>query len=149
MHLYFSSARTFKCCFDKSKDGFYRSFNTIYGRLGRCASPEVIVHLSTSKCMPVLLYGLDSCPTNATELRSLEQRVTMEFMKIFHTHSIDIASYCQYAFGFHSVREQLLRHNINFLAKLIQCQNSLCSSLSANRVAIELLLLRTQLNVLV
>ena len=48
--VYFSSARTFKCCFDKCTASFYRSFNTIYGRLGRCASPEVIVHLLSSKC---------------------------------------------------------------------------------------------------
>ena len=34
----------------------------IYGRLGRFASPEVFVHLLSSRCMPVLLYGLDSCP---------------------------------------------------------------------------------------
>ena len=112
----------------------------------RCASPEVIVHLLSSKCMPVLLYGIDSCPANVTELRSLEHPVTMEFMKIVNTNSIDIVSYCQSAFGFHSVREQVLRRKIDFLAKLNQCQNSICSSLSANRVASELLLLRTQLS---
>ena len=58
------TARTFKCCFDNCKVSFYRSFNAIYGRLGRCASPEVIVHLLSSKCMPVLLYGLDTCSAN-------------------------------------------------------------------------------------
>ena len=88
--VYFSSARTFKCCFDNCKASFYRSFNAIYGRLGRCASPEVIVHLLSSKCMPVLLYGLDSCPANVTELRSLEHPVNMAFKKIFNTNSIDI-----------------------------------------------------------
>ena len=93
--------------------------------------------------MTVLLYGLDFCPTNVTELRSLEQPVTMAFTKIVDTNSTDIVSYWQSAFGFHSVREQVLRRKINFLAKLSQCQNSLCSSLSANRVASELLLLRT------
>ena len=87
--------------------------------------------------MPVLLYGLDSCTTNVTELRSLEHTVTMAIMKIFNTNSMDIVSYCQSALGFHSVREQVLRRNINFLAKLNQCQNSLCSSLSANRAASE------------
>ena len=45
------------------------------------ASPEVIVHLLSSKCVTVLLYGLDSCPTNITELRSLAHPVTMAFMK--------------------------------------------------------------------
>ena len=53
--VYFSSARTFICCFDNCKASCYRSFNAIYVRLGRCASPEVIVHLLSSKCMPVLL----------------------------------------------------------------------------------------------
>ena len=146
--VYFSSARTFKSCFDNCKATFYRSINAIYGRLGRCASPEVIVHLLSSECMLVLLYGLDSCPSNVTELRSLEHPVTTSFAKIFNTNSIDIVSYCQFAFGFHSVCQQVLRRKINFLAKLNQCQNSLCSSLSANRVASELLLLRTQLSAL-
>ena len=53
-------------------------------------------------------------------------------MKIFNINSIDIVCYFQSTFGFNSVREQVLRRNINFLAKLNQCQNSLCSSLSAN-----------------
>ena len=143
--VYFSIARTFKCCFYNCKASFYRSFNAIYGRLGRCASPEVIVLFLSLKFMPALLYGLDSCPANATGLRSLEHPVTMEFMTIFNTNSIDIVSY---TFGFHFVRVQVLRRKINFLAKLYQCQNSLCSSLSANRVASELLWLRTQLSAL-
>ena len=112
--VYCSSARTVKCCFGNCKSSCYRSFDAIYGRLGRCASPEVIVHLLSSKCMPVLIYGLDSCPANVTELRSLENPVTMAFMKIFNINSIDIVSYCYSAFGFHSVREQVLRRKIHF-----------------------------------
>ena len=80
--VYFSRTRTLKCSFDNCKASFYRSFNAIYGRFGRCASPEVIVHLLSSKCMPVLLYGLDSSPANVTELRSLEHPENMAFMKI-------------------------------------------------------------------
>ena len=76
------------------------------------------LQLLSSKCLPVLRYGLNSCPANVTELRSLEHPVTMAFMKIFNTNSIDIVSYCPSAFGFHSVREQVLRRKINFLAKL-------------------------------
>ena len=58
----FSSARIFKCCFDNSRPRFYRSFNASYGRLGLSASPEVTVHLLSSKCMLVILYGLYCCP---------------------------------------------------------------------------------------
>ena len=53
--VYFSSAGTLKCYFDNCKASFYRSFDAIYGRLGRCASPEVIVHLLSSKWLPVLI----------------------------------------------------------------------------------------------
>ena len=93
LRVYFLSARTFECCFDDCNASFYRSFNAIYGRLGRCASPEIIVQSLSSKCMPALVYGLDSCPTNATELRSLEHPVTWLFMKIVNTNSIDIVGY--------------------------------------------------------
>ena len=98
--------------------------------------------------MPVFLYGLDSCPTNTTDLCTLEHPVNMAFMKIFNTNSIDIVSYCQSTFGFEAGREQVLRHKINFLGKLSQFQNSLCSCLYVNHVASKLLLLCTQLNVL-
>ena len=72
--------------------------------------------------MPVLLYGLDSCPINVNE--RLVNPVTMAFMKMFNANSIHIASYCQSAVCFQSVREQVLRRKINVLVKLSQCQNS-------------------------
>ena len=82
--VYVSRAGTFKCCFDNRKARFYRSSNAIYGRLDRCASPEMIAHSLLSKYLPVLLYGLDSCLTNPTDIRSLEHPVTVAFMEIFN-----------------------------------------------------------------
>ena len=87
--------------------------------------------------MPALSSGLDSRPTNVTELRSPEHPVTVAFMKIFNTNPIDTVRYCQSAFGFKSVREQVLRCKVNFLVKLSRCKNSLCSSLPDNRAASE------------
>ena len=109
LDVYFSSAGNFQCCFGRCKASFCRSLNAIFGHLGRCASPQVTVHLLSSKCMPVLLYGRDSCPTNATDLRSLELPVTRAFTNIVNTKSIDIVSYYESASGFKSVREQMLR----------------------------------------
>ena len=40
-------------------------------------------------------------------------------MKIFNTNSIDIVSYCQSAFGFHSVREQCSGVKLTFQLSLI------------------------------
>ena len=65
-----SSVR-FRCLFSKNKAGFYRSFNAIFGKIGRCATEEVVFALIKTKCLPVLLYGTEVCPTNAADLLSL------------------------------------------------------------------------------
>ena len=70
--VYLVSVRRFKCSWHNAKCAFYRAFNAIFGRLGRSASSEVILRLVRSKCIPVLLYGLDACPINATDFKSLQ-----------------------------------------------------------------------------
>jgi len=34
---------------------FYRSFNSIFGKLGRLASEEVILHLVNVQCVPAVI----------------------------------------------------------------------------------------------
>ena len=51
---------------------FYRTANEIFGKIGRFASEEVTLQLIQSKCMPALLYGLDACPLNKTDVNSLD-----------------------------------------------------------------------------
>ena len=70
--VYIASAANFKCLFDNAKKSLYRSFNAVYGRLGNSTSEEVILNLVRAKCLPSLLYGVDVCPVNATDRRSLE-----------------------------------------------------------------------------
>ena len=36
----------------------YRAANSIFGKIGRVASEEVVLQLIKSKCVPVLLYGM-------------------------------------------------------------------------------------------
>jgi len=54
--VYFESSVRFKCSFSSNKAGFYKSFNAIFGKIGRCASEEVVFALIKTKCLPVLLY---------------------------------------------------------------------------------------------
>jgi len=54
-------SRSFKVCLDYAKRSFYRATNAIFGKTGRLASEEVILQLIVSKCMPILLYGLEAC----------------------------------------------------------------------------------------
>jgi len=41
---------------DHVKRSFYRSINSIFGKLGRTASEDVILHLVHSKRLTALLY---------------------------------------------------------------------------------------------
>ena len=56
--VHFVKSRTLKCSFDAAKRGFYRAANSIFGKIGRIASEEVMLELIKSKCVLVLLYGL-------------------------------------------------------------------------------------------
>ena len=56
------SPRLFTCVFDTAKKSFYKAFNAIFGKIGRSATADVVIHLLKVKCLPVLLYGLNACP---------------------------------------------------------------------------------------
>jgi len=42
--VYLVKFRTVKCSLDAAKRGFYRAFNSIFGKIWHIASEEVIVH---------------------------------------------------------------------------------------------------------
>jgi len=67
-------SRSFKVglCLDYAKRSFYRAANAIFGKIGRLASEEVILQLIVSKCMPMLLFGLEACTLNKSQLSSLD-----------------------------------------------------------------------------
>jgi len=70
--VFFVKFRVFKCDLDHVKRSFYRAANAIFGRIGRIASEEVIIQLIKSKCIPVLVYGLEICPLTKSDLKSLD-----------------------------------------------------------------------------
>jgi len=45
---------------------------TAFGKIGRIAPEEVILQLVKSKCVPVLLYGLEACALNESQIGSLD-----------------------------------------------------------------------------
>jgi len=50
----------------------YRGANAIFGKIGRLASEEVVLQLIKSKCMPILLYGLEPFDLSSTDLKPLD-----------------------------------------------------------------------------
>ena len=77
--------------------------------------------------MPVLLYGLEACPINSSDYTSLEHPVTIDFMKVFKTNSVTVVNECQEAFGFDTVRRQIIKRKINLLVKICNNINSIAT----------------------
>ena len=48
--IYIVRSRIFKCSLDHAKRSFYRAANSIFGKVGRLASQEVVLQLLYSKC---------------------------------------------------------------------------------------------------
>ena len=71
-----------------AKRSFYRAANSIFGKVGRIASEEVTLHLLETKCITVLLYGLEACPLTKNQLSSIDFVVNRLFMKLFKSSNI-------------------------------------------------------------
>ena len=77
----------------------YRAAYSIFARVGRLASEEVMVQLLKHKCLPILLYALEVCNLDKRILQSLDFTVNRFFTKLFRTANIETAQYCQTVFG--------------------------------------------------
>jgi len=61
----------------------------------------VTLQLVKSKCIPILLYGLEVCELNKSQMASLDFTINRFFMKLFFsTSNIEIVKSCQEFFGF-------------------------------------------------
>ena len=82
------------------KKVIYRAANAVFGKIGRVASEEVTLQLIKSKCLPVLLYGLEACPLTKTDLQSLDFVINRFLMKLIATSNTEIVKCCQEYFVF-------------------------------------------------
>jgi len=61
-------SRNFKCSLDTAKRSFYKAAIAIFGKVGRIASEDVALQLLSGKCIPLLLYGLESFPLSSSQI---------------------------------------------------------------------------------
>jgi len=83
-------SRNFKCSLSNAKCNFYRAVNGIFSRIINFASEEVIIELITRKCMPILLYSLESCQLSNGDLHSLDFTYNRMCMKLFKSSNIEL-----------------------------------------------------------
>jgi hypothetical protein len=98
--IYLVSSTSFRVSFDIAKGRSFRSWNSIFSRVERLASEEVVISLLRHKCLPILLYGTESCPLFSRDKHSFEFCVTKIFMTLFKTNSSQVVKECQKAFRF-------------------------------------------------
>ena len=84
------------------------------------------MELVKKKCMPQMLYGLDACPVNKTQIQSLQFAVTGMLMKTFNTKLKDIIDMCSVYFHFDTVNVCILKRKHNFLLRFGDTKNVLC-----------------------
>ena len=125
--MYFVKSRTLKCSLDAAKRGFYRAANSTFDKIGRIASEEVVLRLIKSKCVPVLLYGLEACALSKSLIASLDFVVNRFFMKLFNTNNIETVKACQEFFSFELPKDQLAKREVKFESKVNSVND--CSAL--------------------
>jgi len=116
--IFVVKSKHFKCSLDYAKRSFYRAANAIFGKIGRIASEEITLQLLYSKCVPVLLYGLEACPLNKSAIRSLDFVIDRFFMKLFKTNNINTVRLCQIQFGCQLPSAIIQKRTDTFLNKI-------------------------------
>ena len=74
----------------------------------------------------MLLYGLDACSINATDLKSLQHPITNIVMKMFATKSAEVVTECQETFVFQPIRNQINCRKIKFINRYVTSPNDIC-----------------------
>ena len=59
--------QNFQMFLKRGKTIFFKAANAVFGKIGGRASEEVIIQIIRTKCMPVLLYGLEACPLRKSD----------------------------------------------------------------------------------
>jgi len=105
------AARVFKCSYDNAKRKFYRAFNAVFGNVGRTAS----IQLFKTICLPVLYYGLEVCPVNRDQVRSLDYAVHSCFKKTLAKTDQSVVEQCMIFFECHHVQDTMGERKRKFL----------------------------------
>jgi hypothetical protein len=136
--IFIVTNNVFCCNHSNAKRSFYRTFNSIFSKVGRIASEDVIIQLVKTKCMPAMLYGLDVCCINKSQINSLQYAVTGMLMKVFNTKSRDIVEQCTLYFNFLSVDEYTLKRQYNFLFNFVNRSTNFLSTLFSAEASLQM-----------
>ena len=90
----------------------------------------MFLQLIYSKCIPVLIYGLECFVLNKTTLKALDFPVVRLLMRFFKTTNIELINECRSYFEFDLPSEILQKRSAKIINKYARSGNSWCRYLS-------------------
>ena len=81
--IFIVASISFKCDFSHARSSFCKAANSIMSQVGSSASEEVLVHLLKTKCLPILLYGMEATGLNGREASASDFALRRFVIKVF------------------------------------------------------------------
>ena len=91
--------------------------------IGRTASEEVFLHLVFSKCVPILIYGLECFNLTKSDEKAIDFPLIRLLMKFFKTTDITVINECRLYFGIDLPNELIKKRSVK-LAKKNACNTN-------------------------
>ena len=108
--LFAPSTTVMQCLFDEAKRRYFRTKKMLL--LERLEAEELVLELVKCKCLPILLYGLECCPLNKSDVKSLQYCSLLDEPK---SVNIDLINKCLFCFNFLLPSELLKKRTVKFL----------------------------------
>ena len=134
-----------------SKCQLFKALNAIFSKVGRFASEAVVLNLIRTKCLPILMYDVESCPLvirNKTSFTVTRNPIAPvghipyhSYSLAYETGSVTVISDYQKFFGFLPIPYQIDIRTAGFLEKimisLVITVFACCSSITPKLVEIK------------
>ena len=114
----FLAGKDIRYDFHKTKSKYFGALNSLLGKIGTKSKETLTLSLVTSKCFPILTYGLEAMRINKTQLSNLSYVYNAIFVKLFSTFKRDIIEQCQFYTGFLPLQYRYDLMRLNFLFTL-------------------------------
>ncbi len=118
------SGKSLRYDFHPAKAKFFGSLNNILGKIGTTSAVRVLLHLTYSKCSPILTYGLEAIRIDFKAFDNLANVHNSIFAKLFGTFDRSVIECCHYYTGYLTFADSLDLKRFQFLCKLSE---SICS----------------------
>ena len=129
MGVCIQSAKSFTCCFDKTKKKFFRTFNALYSKCKGANSEMPCIQVLKSHCLPIVLYACEAFRATNAQVKTLNNFVNLAVMKIFGVTESASVKEIRIMFGLHDIDAIIGLRRITFMRDLNRSDDTVCNLL--------------------